>query len=63
MDHASKDTDGYLGPALTMASIGIPYRAMFDFTPVTADELGMQEGDELGIIDRPGDWWMAELNG
>lgn len=38
-------------------------RALYDFTPEDASELGFSAGDVIDIIKKNGDWWEGELRG
>jgi len=38
-------------------------KALFDFNPAEANELGFRLGDVLTIHSMKGDWWEGELNG
>ena len=38
-------------------------KAMYDFNPQEANELGFKIGDTIIIHNNKGDWWEGELNG
>merc|ERR1711974_335727 len=38
-------------------------RALYPYDPVENDELRLQEGDVIEIIEEDGDWWKGILNG
>merc|ERR1712137_1440725 len=38
-------------------------RALYPYDPVEPDELTLNEGDVIEIIEQDGDWWKGLLNG
>merc|ERR1712227_749272 len=38
-------------------------RALYPYDPVEPDELRLQEGDVIEILEQDGDWWKGLLNG
>eukprot|EP00123_Amoebidium_parasiticum_P014907 comp22695_c0_seq1/m.35170 comp22695_c0_seq1/g.35170 ORF comp22695_c0_seq1/g.35170 comp22695_c0_seq1/m.35170 type:complete len:403 (-) comp22695_c0_seq1:659-1867(-) len=51
-------------PPIVEAMSGTPYRALFDYTPQGAAELGFHKGDTIYVENMEEDpWWRATANG
>eukprot|EP01120_Amphizonella_sp_Union-15-10_P013011 TRINITY_DN595_c0_g1_i1.p1 TRINITY_DN595_c0_g1~~TRINITY_DN595_c0_g1_i1.p1 ORF type:complete len:548 (-),score=97.51 TRINITY_DN595_c0_g1_i1:152-1795(-) len=61
--HQSSETLSTLTPQAPVPSPQLQARALYPFVASSEKELGFNEGDTLVILDRQGEWWLAEFGG